>query len=379
MKIIYISNSRIPTEKAYGVSTVKTCAALAEKGEDVLLLAPRVNNSAGQDLFSYYDIPKNFSVRYIPTYDAVTKGWRYGFVVNQISFAISVFFLYWGKRDHVIITRDEVSGFFLGLVGLPVYYDMHGFPERLLWIWKIMLSTVSGVFTTNDWKIEQCNTHLGIHKDKITVARNGFDPDLFLVKKDQDVLKRRMNFPIDKPMVLYTGHLYDWKGVHVLAETARSMPQVNFVFVGGTYYHLRDFQKQYSDISNIILVGQKPYIEIPLYLQAADVLALPNSGSALNDSRYSVYTRHDTSPIKLFEYMASDRPIVASDLPSIREILNEKNAMLVKPNSPEDLKRGIETILRDSTKARTISENALRDVKEYTWDKRAEKILDFIT
>ena len=378
MRIIYVSNSRIPTEKAYGVSIVKTCSALAKKGVEVLLLAPRVKNNTKEDIFSYYGVQKNFSIRYIPTFDAVTLGWRYGFLVNQISFGIAVFFLYAWNRKSVVITRDEIAGFLLGLIGIRAYYDMHGFPERLLWIWRIMLWPVSGIITTNDWKIEQCYTRLGIPKKRMTVVRNGFDPELFVVEKSREVLRKQLNLPNDKPIVLYTGHLYDWKGVFVLAEAAQKMPQVNFIFVGGTYYHRADFEKRYSNISNIILVGQRPYQEIPLYLKAADVLALPNSTISLGDPRFLVYTSHDTSPIKLFEYMASGVPIVASDLPSLQEVLNKKNAVLVKPDSPEDLKRGIELILNDKVLASTISKMALGDVKEYTWEKRAEKVLMFI-
>ncbi|MDP3725648.1 MAG: glycosyltransferase family 4 protein [bacterium] len=377
--IVYISNSRIPTEKAYGVSIAKTCEALALRGVQVLLLAPRVRNTSGNDIFSYYDIKKNFSVRYIPTLDAVKWGWRYGFVWNQISFGIVVFLLYiFRKRDFVVVTRDEVSGFLLRIFGIPVYYDMHGFPERFILLWRILLKPLSGIITTNDWKVEQCHSNLRISKEKMIVARNGFDPELFEVPKSQEVLRRRMNMPSNKPIVLYTGHLHDWKGVYVLADAARLMPEVNFIFVGGTYYHIQDFKKRYQDISNIILVGHKPHVDIPFYLKAADILALPNSGSTLKDPRFSLYTRHDTSPIKMFEYMASGVPIVASDLPSIREILNNKNAVLVKPDSPEDLKRGIETVLRDKNLAMAVSKQALEDVKEYTWEKRAGKIIDFI-
>ena len=76
--------------------------------------------------------------------------------------------------------------------------------------------------------------------------------------------------------------------------------------------------------------------------------------------------------------MASKRPIVASDLPSIREILNEENAVLVEPNNPEALAEGIKKILQNPELADKISKQAFRDVQNYTWQKRAQKILGFI-
>ena len=379
MNIAYISNSRIPTEKAYGVSVVKTCEALAKKGNSVTLLSPKVNNTAGVDVFSYYGIQRNFSLRHIPTLDVVSWSSRYGFLVNQISFAFAVLFLYRGnKKKDIVITRDEISGWLLGLRGFRVFYDMHGFPERHLWFLKIILKKITGIIATNDWKKDQCQTQFHIPKEKIVVARNGFDPAFFSVSENPETLRKNLGLPSGRPTVLYTGHLYDWKGVYVLAETARLMRDVNFVFVGGTYYHLADFKERYKDVENIILVGQKSHKEIPRYLKSADVLVLPNSAKGIKDSRFSVYSQYDTSPIKLFEYMASEQSIVASDLPSIREILNDKNAILVPSDSTEGLKAGIQKLINDKELSRHLAEKALRDVQQYTWERRAEKISAFI-
>jgi len=76
--------------------------------------------------------------------------------------------------------------------------------------------------------------------------------------------------------------------------------------------------------------------------------------------------------------MASKRPIIATDLPSIREVLSEKNAIIVKPGDPSDLANGIKKILEDKELAEQISQQAFRDVDNYTWEKRVESILDFI-
>jgi len=107
---------------------------------------------------------------------------------------------------------------------------------------------------------------------------------------------------------------------------------------------------------------------IPKYLKSADVLVLPNSAKSTISLLY-------TSPMKLFEYMASCRPIIASDLPALREILNSKNSFLVAPDNARSLADGIRKILGDNDLAETISDQAAHDVLQYTWQKRASFIL----
>ena len=115
------------------------------------------------------------------------------------------------------------------------------------------------------------------------------------------------------------------------------------------------------------MVGHRPHGEIPYWLKAADVLVLPNSGK-------EDISKYWTSPLKMFEYMASGRPIVASDLPSIREVLNGENAILVEPDNPEKLAGGIKAILQNNQLSDRISIKAVLDVQEYSWTKRVQKI-----
>jgi len=93
-----------------------------------------------------------------------------------------------------------------------------------------------------------------------------------------------------------------------------------------------------------------------------------------NAPHYAFYA----SPLKLFEYMASGQPIIASDLPALREILNDKNALFFKPEDASDLARAIKMLKSSQTLGYHLSRQALADVKQYTWAKRAEKILKFI-
>jgi len=92
-----------------------------------------------------------------------------------------------------------------------------------------------------------------------------------------------------------------------------------------------------------------------------------------------VHYRFFMSPLKMFEYMASRRPIVATDLPSIREVLSESSAVLVPPGNTEKLKEAIKYLIDNPEAGKKLADNAFQKVQEYTWDKRAEKIVDFIT
>ena len=146
--------------------------------------------------------------------------------------------------------------------------------------------------------------------------------------------------------------------------------------VGGIQEEVKEFRGRHQ-AENIVMAGQKPHNEIPLYLAAADVLVLPNSAKAVNP-RYQVYATYDTSPLKLFEYMASRRPIVASGLPSIKEILNESNAVLFEPDNSDSLVRGIEQVFENQEASHARADQAQQDVAQYSLRNSARAILNFI-
>ena len=129
---------------------------------------------------------------------------------------------------------------------------------------------------------------------------------------------------------------------------------------------INDSIKKYK---NIIYKGFQKSLLVPLYLKAADILVIPTSKKYIIGAKY-------TSPLKLFEYMASKRPIIASDLPSIRNIVSEKEMFFFKPDNANDLSKKIEILLKDEAKQKNLTENAFKKVKKYTWKKRAEKIIN---
>jgi len=177
----------------------------------------------------------------------------------------------------------------------------------------------------------------------------------------------------------FTGHIYPGRGADLLFELARQMPQVNFLWVGGTPDLVEFWRGKLTDakMSNVTMTGFVKHEVIPLYQAAADVLLMPYSRSISASSGQDI--AEVINPMKMFEYMASGRAIVSADLPSIREVLNEGNAVFVETGNWElvirEWKAAIESLLAEEPRRAALGAQARRDVKEMSWVKREERII----
>ena len=367
MKILYIANARIPTEKAHGIQIMKMCEAFAGMGADLELIIPGRRNWIKDSPFDYYGAKKSFNITKLPCLDLIILDKLIGHLglwVESATFFGSLFFYTLFKKADIIYGRDKYSlplvlfkrNFILETHTFPKNYGLYAsFFKRA----KMIVSITRG--------LKDLFAEKGISPEKILVAPDGVDLEQFDIRETGDDCRKKLGLPLDKKIVLYAGHLYGWKGTQVLADASQYLPEdAEIYFVGGTSEDVRKFKIQNSRYS-IHAIGQRPHSEIPYWLAAADVLVLPNSGK-------EDISKYWTSPMKMFEYMASKRPIVASDLPSIREILNEENAVLVEPDNPEKLAEGINIVLQNPQLSDRISTKAAFDVQEYTWSKRAKNI-----
>lgn len=366
MKISLIMNIRMPTEKAHGYQIVKMCEALASHGATVSLVVPTRGTKNNSDIFSYYSLRKNFSIRYVPAFDALAffrYSW-FAFYAQAVSFLIAL------RNeaidlDTIIITRSPEVAWWYGRKGYRVFYDAHNFPLRGVTFLQYLLRGVAGVVTNSNGTADAFR-HAGF--TNVISVPNGVDLEQFTDSPQKT--RTELGLP-DGYIAMYVGHLYGWKGVDVVVEAARrsKIENLTFVFVGGTEVDLARYRAETKNIDNVVFLGHRPRHEIPQYIKNANVLLLPNVPVSLESQLY-------TSPIKMFEYMASGVPIVASDLPSIREVLNSTNAVLVEPQNPDALLSGVGEAFGSDTKS--ITEQARRDVEQYTWNSRAVKVLDFV-
>jgi len=367
MKIIYITNARIPTEKAHGYQICKMCEEFSKVGVGVELIVPTRKNKIKENLFDYYGLKNNFKIRHIKLVDFLPfDKFLFGKAIylNNLFFLIKSFFLRF-DRDSLIYTRSPEIAWVFSLRKYKVFFEAHSWPGSKTWIYKQMLKKVDLLICNSNGT---ANYHIKNGLDKVRVCHNGVDLEKFSINFDKNYCKKQIGFSSNDLLVMYVGHLYDWKGADVLAKSVDFIvDKIKFVFVGGSDIDILKYKKKYNK-KNIFFIGKKRHEEIPFYLKAADILVLPN----VPISKESVMF---TSPIKMFEYMSSGAPIIASNLPSIKEILNEDNSILFKAGDEKDLSEKIVFCLNNGSIVNNISRKALSDVQTFSWSNRAKKII----
>lgn len=379
-KIIYIANITLPSQRAHGIQIMKTCEALFRNGKRLELwitsrrkLRKDVKNSG--DIADFYGIKNKFPIKKLPVLEIFPKKWKLYFYFETVSFLAAAFFaLLREKEEFKIYTRDE-SVLFLGfLIKKKIFWEAH-LDMGLRLFKKARLKKVAGIVAISESLRKIIIGKYKIKPKKITVVHDAVDLEEFGNFLPKDKARELLDMSQDKKIAVYVGSIMKKKGIFVLLDAA-AMTGSDWVFevVGGFAGDESEKAKKYAEekrINNVIFRGYATRNEIAKYLSAADALVIPNSGFDKESSSF-------TSPLKLFEYMSSDRPIVASATPTIMEILNPSNAVLVEPDSPQALRDGLNKISRDAELANYLAENSKKDVKNYTWQERAKKIIEFI-
>lgn len=380
MKFAYITNNRLPSEKANAFQIAQMCAALAAQGADLTLFYPARHNTqfAYQDLFDYYQLPRNFKLHPVPCIDlfpfsagAATVE-KPIFLIQTFTFAVALLFILARQQFDAYYARDIfVLGIVLGAfrkLKKKMFFEAHTSPNSKWGKWwhKQVVKRIGGVVSIGNALGDQF-LQFGISPHHVLVA-----PDAVDLKRYAGLTKEKARAHLkikDQRLVVYTGHLYEWKGAGVLAEAAAQLDNVEVWLVGGTASDVAKMRAR--AYPNTKIIGHVSPEQIPFYQIAADVLVLPNSAK-------SEISRLHTSPLKLFEYMASGVPIVASNLPSLCEVLRDQhNALLVEPDNVNALANGINLLLSDRSLANSMATTARKEVEGYTWVARAVNVIRF--
>ncbi|MDD5152961.1 MAG: glycosyltransferase family 4 protein [Candidatus Pacebacteria bacterium] len=378
MEIFYIANSRIPTEKAHGIQIMNMCNAFAEVGNTVTLIVPKRKNPIKDDPYLYYGIPKTFSIKYLPTLDLVELG-MIGFLIQSITFGISAFFTTRHSDAEIIYSRDEVSLWFLSFFKKNIYWEVHS--NRYNFVIRRVLNRCAGVIAITAG-IKRLLIERHHDERKIFVSPDGVNLNIFKnITVSKQTLRQKLTLPTLAQIVGYVGKyraMDKTKGVDMLIRSfpqiLKEVPNAHLLLVGINKDEVDEVESLFKNTgipkNSYSIVTHICHSKAMEYLKASDVLVMnyPNQE----------YYAYCLSPLKLFEYMMSGNPIVTSDLPSIREILSNKSAYFVKPDDKKELALGVVNLLKNPGKGAKLAQVARDSVQEYSWQKRASSIINFI-
>jgi glycosyltransferase involved in cell wall biosynthesis len=203
-------------------------------------------------------------------------------------------------------------------------------------------------------------------------SRYGPRPNVFVVPDAARPVSHLPPPSSDRFVAGYAGHLYPWKGVDIFVRAIAHAPGVHALIVGGhpregDWNRVARLVRSLNLESRVTITGLVPPRDVTHALSPASVLVLPNTASAISE-RY-------TSPLKLFEYLHLGRPIVASDLEAIREVLRDgQSALLVPAGDEVALGAALVRLKNEPATSSALAAGATMLAPLYTWSTRAEKM-----
>jgi glycosyltransferase involved in cell wall biosynthesis len=210
------------------------------------------------------------------------------------------------------------------------------------------------------------------------VAPDGVDMNRFRPPLTTAEARRELGLG-DGPWVVYVGGLYAGRGLETLFDAVAGLP-VKLLIVGGhdesEVAQWRE-RAQAAGVTEVCFAGYQPPARVPPYLFAADILAMPYSANTKTPSGED--TTGWMSPLKLYEYLAAGRPIVGSDLPALRTVLQpEENALLAPPDDKVGLRTAMQRLLADGDLAARLAANARQTAAAHSWVARARTLLGLV-
>jgi glycosyltransferase involved in cell wall biosynthesis len=372
MKIAYVFDRPLPARETDSEQAVRTIDALARLGAEVTLVLPgrRGSGPDASEIARHYGVEPGFGLARVPSplglWPSARKAWHAGLALRAPEV----------RAADVVYTRNFPTLFTLAAGKQAFAYETYRpWPTQF----RVLAPAFRAAMRSPGFLGAILHSHfardryleLGVDAARLIVAHNGHDPALFADCPDRREARRQLGLPLDAPLVVYTGHVNVTKGLGSVVDMARAHEHVHFVLVGsdgrGVVETLTARQP------NVHVVRWQPFAMVARYLIAADVLLQPPSQVPLK------WVGNTVLPMKLFLYLAAGRPIVAPDLPDMRELLrHEDNSLLVPAGDWRAAGQAIARIVADRDLADRLGQAALQTSKGLTWDRRAERVLAFL-
>jgi glycosyltransferase involved in cell wall biosynthesis len=385
-----VANTRLPSHRAQALQVTQMSAAFARAGATTTLFHAERRSVVAlpndKDVFDWYGVPKGArpTLRAVPCVDWIERVPRVLQYVparlQEQTFSRNAVRAILAECPKArVLSREIETALRLVRRGhARTFLEIHRVPGgKLRRRWLLEAAAKSRGLIAISRGVYDDLVAIGVSTDAIgsnsaafiTVEHDAFEAGRFSDLPSRKAARKTLELPQLVPICVYTGGLLEWKGVDVLVEAARTLPDVYFVIAGGMESDVKRLRQKAGGIANVRIDGFQAPDRVALYLAAGDVGVVPNRSKPDISARY-------TSPLKIFEAMAAGLPLVASDLPSTRELLShEENALLVAPDDAAALRAGIERLLGDTALRARLAANFAAAAAEHTWDARARRIL----
>lgn len=363
MHIVYAFPEPLPLPRARGVQVVNAITSLAEQDVKITL----AYCATDEDPFAYYGVAKHPNIELV----ALSRGLPWP--LHKLKAHSNKLFILrlreWLRSsetrfDCIFVRHLKLAFGLIKSTTLPLVYEAHEVfaetaPEEKkekIRRMELMVANHAKIIIANSRATADCLQKLYTTKRPIYVLPNGVTRPKTKTQKDWANISQH---------IIYAGSLFAWKGVEDLILAARQLGGAQITVIGGSEEAIAKLKPLIISGAKIDFVGHIPHNEVMEHLNRACIAVLPNRADT--DSRF-------TSPIKLFEYMAAGCAIVASDLPSLKEIVNGDEVVFVKANDPTALASGIQKLMADPQLAQAMAEKVRNKSSHYTWEARAIKL-----
>lgn len=376
MRIAYMSSSIIPSQTANSVQVMKMCQAFAANGHEVTMFTPdrRDEELAGiDDCHGYYGVARTFTIRFIPYFNPQKKRWRN--LVSTLSYVLHIAMQLHSYKPDIVYGRSLPACFVATKCGYRTVLECHG-PVGIsridAWLFRQITGCPTAYFVTISKALRQLlAVQEGLPAHRTAIAHDGSDAPLLHNTRQSEL---NTSGPL---LVGYIGSLYEGRGINLILQLARRFQDMEFRIVGGSKADVTRWQ-EHNPPDNIIFYGHLPHAKTEAIRLACDILLAPYR-PGLSVAGGGGDTSAFMSPLKIFEYMASGKAILCSDLPVLREVLDEQTALLVPPNDIKAWTVGLDRLRNANLRDRLGSAAMQEFLTKYTWTKRAENVLTFGT
>lgn len=248
--------------------------------------------------------------------------------------------------------------------------------RRLRFLGKVLesdtLRQCDAVCVINE-ELKRYAVEMGAQSDKVHVVRAGIDAERFNPDVDGHMMREKLGIGKDDLVLFFMGWLYSFSGLREvateLAKVRDVYPNVKLLIVGeGDVYHELQQIKKDLGLQQLVLVGWQPYAKIPEYIAASDICLLPAHNNEV---------MRNIVPIKMYEYMACGKPVIATRLPGIMREFGNNNGVIYVDQSTEVLKKVI-GLCNDYETMKKWRARARKFVEKYGWDEITNDFEDIL-